>query len=188
MYMAMEHVTPNWEPACASLDGADHAVTALVHRAPGALVVLILVNVAMELGAIMRQVNVCVYQAGQEQTVLGHVLQEPLAITAFRLVIVAIMHLAEGVMVFVNASQGGWDLDAHRLVLKVPLVANASMFVTVAQKTPFVILSKAVSAGMDLKETCVTSPSPAQSSRTKTLSCLVSQHLTMLDSSWGLSP
>lgn len=38
-----------------------------------------------------------------------------------------------------------------QLVLKVPLVANASMFVTVAQKTPFVILSKAVSAGMDLK-------------------------------------
>lgn len=59
--------------------------------------------------------NVCVYRAGQEQTVLGHVLQELLAITAYRLVIVAIMHLAEEVMDFVNASQDGWDLDAHRV-------------------------------------------------------------------------
>lgn len=63
MYMEMELVTPNWEPACASLGGVDHAVTALVHQAPGELVVLTLVNVAMELGAIMRQVSVLYYHA-----------------------------------------------------------------------------------------------------------------------------
>lgn len=39
-------------------------------------------------------------------------------------------------------------------VQKVPLADSALMFVTVAQKTPFAILSMDVSAGMDMKVSC----------------------------------
>lgn len=172
---------------CARLDGTVLAVTAHVHQVPGELAVLILASVAMGRDAIMKQVNVCVCQAGEEQTVLSLVLQEVLVITAFRPVTVVIMHLVEEVMASVNASQDGWDLDALKPALKVLLVVNASMFATAVQKTLFAILSKVVSAAMDLKETCVTSPSLAQYSKTKTPSCLGSQHLTMLDSLWVLS-
>lgn len=97
------------------------------------------------------------------------------------------MHLAEEVMASASANQDGWVLGALKPVQKVPLADSALMFVTVAQKTPFAIPSMDVSAGMDMKETCVISPSPAQYLKTKTQSCLVSQHPTMLDSLWVLS-
>lgn len=172
---------------CARQGGVALAVIGLVHQVPGELAVLILASVAMEQDAIMRRANVCVCRVGEERTVHSHVRQEVLVIIAFRPVTVAITHLVEEVMASVNASQDGWDLDVLKPVLKVPLDVNASMFATAVQKTLFAILFKVVSAAMDLKETCVTSPSLAQYSRTKTLSCPDSQHLIMLDSLWVLS-
>lgn len=169
---------------CARQGGVVLAVTALAHQVPGELAVLIPASVAMEQDAIMRRANVCVCRVGEEQTVHSHVLLEVLVIIAFRPVTVAIMHLVEEVMASVNANQDGWDLDVLKPVLKVPLGVNASMFATAAQKTLFAILSKVVSAAMDLKETCVTSPSLAQYSRTKTQSFPDSQPLIMLDSLW----
>ena len=58
VFMGMEHVTPSLEPVCVRPGGAALAVTVHVHREPGALGVLIPVNVAMVPGVIMKLVSV----------------------------------------------------------------------------------------------------------------------------------
>lgn len=70
---------------------------------------------------------------------------------------------AEVMMDSASANLAGWVLAASKPALRVPMGGSALMCATVAPTTSFATQSKAVSVGMDLKVTCVTSPSRAPS-------------------------